>query len=368
LEKNSNRLIDKKDYFQRLATVLSDSYDAITVQDLEGRILAWNRGAELMYGFGEDEATQINIMNIIPSEKKVEADALMIDLFKKKNLPPFETQRTTKDGRTIDVWLTATALLDDEGQPYAIATTERDITERKKSAESLKAKNKELEAFAYTVAHDLRTPLTPIIGFAEFVRDNYRQQLDKQALDCLTEIVASGEKMMTIMEDLLRLAKVGYVEPPAEPIESAVVVDEVVCELANQLSDAGMVVEKDTMPSVLLPKTLLTQIFSNLIGNAVRYAAKNGSAIEVGGERRGSLLRFYVRDHGPGITEEERELVFDVFYRGATGKNHSGTGIGLATVQKILKLYEGGRIWFEETEGGGSTFWVELMENQCLDS
>jgi signal transduction histidine kinase len=112
---------------------------------------------------------------------------------------------------------------------------------------------------------------------------------------------------------------------------------------------------------VRIPETLLAQIFTNLIGNAIRYADKEGIPIEVGGERRGTLVRYYVRDRGPGVPEEERERIFDVFFRGAMQREVPGTGVGLATVQKVARLY-GGRAWVEETEGGGSTFWVEVED------
>jgi signal transduction histidine kinase len=105
----------------------------------------------------------------------------------------------------------------------------------------------------------------------------------------------------------------------------------------------------------------LFQVFHNLIGNAIRYGCKPGDIIEVGGERKAENVRLYVRDHGPGIPEEERDLIFEPFCRGTTGKDEKGTGIGLATVQKIARLYDG-RAWVEETSGGGSTFWVEMVD------
>ena len=127
------------------------------------------------------------------------------------------------------------------------------------------------------------------------------------------------------------------------------------------IAEAGVVTEKNHMPKLRMPRALLIQTFYNLIGNSIRYAGSEGSPIEVGGERRGDLVRVYVRDHGPGIPKEERSKIFEVFYRGVADKKTPGTGVGLATVLKISHAY-GGRTWVEETPGGGSTFLVEWMD------
>jgi signal transduction histidine kinase len=110
-----------------------------------------------------------------------------------------------------------------------------------------------------------------------------------------------------------------------------------------------------------IPYTPLLQIFSNLVGNARRYAGTAGAPIEVGAQRHGQRVLFYVRDHGPGIPENERGRIFETFYRGATTRSIPGSGVGLATVRKIARTY-GGRAWVEETAGGGSTFWVEMVD------
>src|SRR5450631_146814 len=131
--------------FRRMATVVQDSNDAITIQDLEGRILAWNRGAERIYGYSESEALQMNIVDTVPKEYQEEARGLLASLKRGELLPNLETKRKHKDGRIIDVWLTNTKLTDDKGKLTGIATTERDITERKQSEVSLREKFRELD-------------------------------------------------------------------------------------------------------------------------------------------------------------------------------------------------------------------------------
>ncbi len=167
--------------------------------------------------------------------------------------------------------------------------------------------------------------------------------------------------MEELMEDLLALAKAGQIERPCDPCDAGEVVNEVTGALAEMITKSGVSVAVSALPTLRVPRTLLLQVFHNLLGNAIRYGCKPGDVIQVGGERKGEKVRFYVRDRGPGIPEEERGLIFEAFYRGTTGKNSKGTGIGLATVHKIARLF-GGRSWVEETPDGGSTFWVEMVD------
>jgi PAS domain S-box-containing protein len=124
-------VIDDDAKVRLLATLVRDSNDAITVQDFEGNILEWNKGAEKMYGWSEAEALRLNIREIVPPDKSNEALLIIKKISEGKEVKTFETKRITADGRILDVWLTATALLNDEGVPVAVATTERDITDRK---------------------------------------------------------------------------------------------------------------------------------------------------------------------------------------------------------------------------------------------
>jgi len=237
----------------------------------------------------------------------------------------------------------------------------KEVADRKSAEAKLKFANRELEEFVYMVSHDLRGPLTGILGYTEALQTICRDRLDETALDCLREITAAGEKMTMLMEDLLTLATVGRLQKADKPFDARDTVNEVLLSLAVEISSAGVDVKVGALPRVQVPATLLSQIFSNLIGNAIRYGCQVGAMIEVEGERIGEVLRFSVRDHGPGVPPEERERIFEVFFRGRVGKAQKGTGIGLATVRKIARIY-GGRAWVEETPGGGSTFIIEMVD------
>lgn len=236
----------------------------------------------------------------------------------------------------------------------------RDITERKAAEQALKDANADLDAFAHTVSHDLRTPLTPIIGFAEFLREEYGDKLDERAIEILGDIEDQGHKLLQMMEDLLTLAKVGRLKSPSEPHLVGPVIEEILEDMDDVIREKQAQIQVALLPEVKIPETLLTQLFTNLIGNALRYGCPPNGQIEIGGERHDDRLCFYVSDHGPGLPEKDRKRIFQPFSRGAE-KTGEGSGIGLAIVEKIARLYNG-RAWVEETSGGGCTFWVELIE------
>ncbi|AJF05596.1 PAS domain-containing sensor histidine kinase [Geoalkalibacter subterraneus] len=241
----------------------------------------------------------------------------------------------------------------------------RDITVRKEAAERLIEANRELDAFVYTVSHDLRAPMTPIIGYAEYLQQNYAQVLDENAMKALRDIEMQGHRMMALMEDLLILSRVGRLEAPRRQSDTIKVVEQVLSDLRSALTEKQVAVHIGDLPNLRIPDTLLSEIFSNLIGNAVRYAGVEGKSIEVGGTVQGSRKQIFVRDHGVGIPPEERGRLFDPFFRGENAREIPGTGIGLAIVRKIVRLH-GGRIWVEATEGGGATFRLEFDETTEL--
>ena len=234
-----------------------------------------------------------------------------------------------------------------------------DITECKAIEARIMAANRELDAFVYTVSHDLRTPIAAVTGYADLIKENYRTELGADIIELLDTIETQGHKMSVLVEDLLALATAGNLKPPELPVDSNAELAYVISQLNGEIASIGATVIAGDLPAVKVPGTLIGQIFQNLIGNALRYAGREGSPIEVGGERLGQQVRFYVRDHGRGIPKEERNSIFEVFYRGSAGKDLIGSGVGLATVQKIARLYRG-EAWVEETPGGGATFWVEI--------
>jgi len=229
--------------------------------------------------------------------------------------------------------------------------------------EKLKKANSELEAFVSSASHDLRTPLSVIIGYTDYLKETVLKRPDEQILTCIKEMEGQATRMEALLEDLLALARVGYVKRPEEATDPNKVVKDVIVEINTQLVNKQVRVETTLLPKIHIPETLLSEVFKNLIANALYYGCKEGDTIEIGGEEGPGTALYYVRDHGPGIPEEERGQIFDMFYRGASGSTKKGTGIGLAIAKKIVGLY-GGRIWIEGSPQGGSTFWFELSDRE----
>ncbi len=361
---------------RQLQDILEFLPDATFVIDQDKKVLAWNRAIEEMTGvpkkeilgkgdyayavpfYGERRPILIDLVECPIGELEESYDVAG----RRGHIKYIEQYLPTLyGGRGAYVWATASPLCDKKGNLMAAVESIRDVTYRKQAEERLKETNRELDAFVYTLAHDLRTPLTVIIGYADYLHENCREKLTPEELGCLENISNSGREMDHLMEDLLALARAGQLERPAVPVETTKVADGVICAHAGQLAQAGMTVEVGPLPSLPVPKTLLVQMLDNLLGNAIRYGKKEGSVIRIGGERNGSKVRLFVSDQGPGIPPQERQTVFEAFYRGSTGKHEKGSGIGLATVQKIAKLYDGAA-WAEETPGGGCTFWVEMAD------
>jgi len=276
----------------------------------------------------------------------------------------FEATHPLPNGRMIDLDFSIKPVFNENGEVTLLVPEGRDITAQKRTEKQLHEIIRDLNAFVYAISHDLRDPLTPVIGFADVLLERNQEHLDGESLSLLQDIADNGRKCISILEDLLTLSSVGQLDRPAEPVKIEKILRETVAKL--DLSDnKSIVIQGEEFPEAYIPTDMLTPLLQNLISNALRYAGTGNGPIEIGGDRRGERIHLYVRDHGPGIAEEKRTSIFDAFYRGEASANVKGTGIGLAIVQKIAVAC-GGKAWIEKTPGGGATFRVELVDNASL--
>jgi PAS domain S-box-containing protein len=311
-------------------------------------------------GFEEDELLNRKIDEIAHPEDRSRVSAMYEELFAlRQSSIDCERRFVTKTGDYVWGHVSLSCIVGSDGSPAYCIVLVQDISLRKALEEKLLLANRELDSFVHTVSHDLRSPLTPIIGYIQFISEQYSAELSPQVIEMLDEVLCQAERMNSMLEDLLALSTVGSVEPPLSPTKGAEVLKNILLRFSSEFSADGATIDVTTLPDIRIPKTLYQLILDNLVGNAIRYSGNE--RVEVRGELSEGAVRLTVRDYGPGVASDEKERIFNLFYRGVTGKRIPGTGIGLATVQKIARLYNG-RTWVEDAPGGGSIFIVEMFD------
>jgi len=238
---------------------------------------------------------------------------------------------------------------------------DRELEQRRRTELELREANRELDAFVHTVSHDLRSPLTPIIGLAGILQERLASRLEREDLEALQAIEGQGQRMSRILSDLLAFARAGH--SPLEKLDTASLddtLDRVLEDLGSRIIAAQVEIRRTPLPNLPYPRTWIFQVLSNLISNALKYAATPEGIIDIsGGLDSGGQLRLRVADHGPGIPASERTQIFELFHRQACHAGQEGSGIGLATVKKIIERLDG-QVHIEATPGGGATFVIEL--------
>lgn len=220
----------------------------------------------------------------------------------------------------------------------------------------LEASNKELEAFSYSVSHDLKGPLMTIRGFAVLLLEKYAPDLGEQPQKYLRRINDGAARMTSLIDDLLKLAKVNRQELHLCDVSLGSVVEQVLHELESETNNRNIEWCIDGLPVVHCDPGLMRQVFANLLSNAVKYTRPRDPAIiEVGQSLVGEERVFLIRDNGVGFDMKTAGNLFTAFQRFHCAEDFEGTGVGLATVQRIIARH-GGRIWAEAEVGKGTTF------------
>ena len=241
---------------------------------------------------------------------------------------------------------------------------ERTLAELEAKNKALEAKNAELERFAYTVSHDLKSPLVTILGFTQVLRGEIAAGNTKQVQQHIFWIQMAARKMQHLLDDLLALSRSGRVTRPPGEVSLAALAYEAVILVAGPITARKVQVEIDPgLPTVCGDGPRLVEVFQNLIENAVKYMGRQPEPrIEIGTVRGDQEILCFVRDNGIGIAPQFQGKIFNLFER--LDSCNEGTGVGLARVKRIVEAH-GGRTWVEsEGEGQGSTFWFTLPQKQ----
>jgi signal transduction histidine kinase len=244
------------------------------------------------------------------------------------------------------------------------------VAERKRAQEALRLKatelarsNAELEQFAYVASHDLQEPLRMVTGFVQLLKKRYHGRLDAEADEFIQFAVDGTTRMRSLIDDLLSFSRAGRAHRPLRPTDCALVLKEALGNLDPAIRESGAVLTCEEMPTVMGDATQLTQLFQNLVGNAIKFRGERRPEVHVSATRGLREWTFSVRDNGIGIQPEFANRLFVIFQRLHGRDKYAGTGIGLATCKKIVTRH-GGRIWLVSEPGQGATFYFTLPLSQ----
>ena len=347
---------------------------AIFSMDATGHIASWNTGAQRIKGYKADEIIGKHFsVFYTPEDRARDLPGTVLGTAAREGHFEGEGWRVRKDGTRFWASVVVTALRDEEGNLYGFSKVTRDMSDRKRLLDELQRhsaelelrvrereeSNAELEAFAYSVSHDLRAPLRAIAGFSEVLREDYGSTLDEHAREYLDEIMSAAARMNSLVQDLLEYGRVSRVSLPLEPLS---VVD-AVSRAVSQLTERERAQIKLNVPDSLWVyghPQVFTQVVLNFVSNAFKFQSKDAvPEVAISAEQADGMVKLSVRDNGIGIAPPHQERIWNVFERLHDRDTYPGTGIGLAIVKRAAMRMHGS-YGVESEVGKGSAFWIQL--------
>jgi len=362
----------------RLAAIIESSDDAIIGKDLNGVITSWNKGAEQIFGYSDTEMMGTSIMRLIPADRQDEANQILGKIRSGKSVEHFETLRQTKDGRLIDVSVTASAIKDATGKAIGVSKVARNITERKRAEKkmhniqaqleqtnrNLTKRSQEIQYFYHTLSHELKTPLTAAREFVSLVIDGLAGELNATQLNYLGIAKKSCTELAVYINDLLDATRLDtgklHIELKAVSLAAIIqraiaVMEPVAARKKIRLSE-----ELDTdLTDVMVDESRIMQILTNLLNNALKFTFEGGEIIVKLAEysKSSECVQISVTDNGCGIPKDKIDNLFHRFYQIKNGDAtpEKGVGLGLYLCRELVLMHRGS-IWVESALGKGSTF------------
>ncbi|MGA2020275.1 MAG: PAS domain S-box protein [Candidatus Sulfotelmatobacter sp.] len=369
----SHDLSESKESEARYRGLLEAAPDAMVVVNVAGEIVLLNVRAEKEFGYSRDELIGQKVKNIIPEgfAERIIADGT-------RSAPEAVAQQIgtgieligrRRDGSEFPIELMLSPLQSAEG--ILVTAAIRDISVRKKSDEhlartvaELKRSNDELQQFAYVSSHDLQEPLRMVSSYTQLLAKRYKGRLDSDADEFIGFAVDGCNRMQGLIQDLLAYSRAGTNGKALCDVSGEDALQKALANLRITIEQSAAVVTHDSLPSVTADATQLTQVFQNLVGNAIKYHGVEAPRVHVSAMKQaGNEWIFSVRDNGLGIDPQYFERIFILFQRLHGRDEFEGTGIGLAICKKMLERL-GGRIWVESQPEKGSTFYFALPETE----
>lgn len=380
--KNAEEVLAKQAAALREQAQLLDLANVLA-RDLQERVILWSAGMERLYGWTKNDALGQDPHALLQTEFGEPRQQIRARLLESGEWSGELVQRR-RDGERITVTSRWVLHRDDAGQPAAILEVSNDITQRKLAEQEVRrlntdlerrvrertaeltAANRELEAFTYSVSHDLRAPLRHIDAFARIIQEELADNASPEIRNYVGRIRKGTQTMGQLIDDLLNLSRVGRAQLSVQPVPLNALVDEALADLKGETGQRSIEWRIGQLPAVECDAGLIRQVFVNLLSNAAKYTRpRQHAVIEVGCTVQDGLPVIYVRDNGVGFNMKFAGKLFGVFERLHKPEEFEGTGIGLATVRRIVQKH-GGRVWAEAEPDRGASFYFTLGEAEAM--
>lgn len=380
-KKAETALRESEELYRMLVEDMKDY--AIYMVNPEGRIMSWNTGAERIEGYPAEEIIgQPWACLFTPEDIKRGLPAQLMARAKAEGKAVNEGWRVRKDGSRFWTHGVITALRDENGQLRGYSKLAHDITRQREADErihqlneeleqrvsertaQLQAANQELEAFSYSISHDLRAPLLRISGFAEILQSEAAEGLGESSLRHLRTIAEAAQQLSTLIDALLDFSRMGRAELHLEKVDMSMLVEDARRELQADIQGREIEWRIGDLPGTHGDPLMLRQVFINLLANAIKYTrTRKPARIEIAARREGDETTYSVQDNGVGFDMQYAEKLFGVFQRLHSAQDFEGTGIGLANVRRIIRRH-GGRVWAEGLVDHGATFYFTIPQQR----